>query len=249
MADVFALMRDHFEGTPYDMTKGVDAGPFGSPLRCRPIDWTVDDTAYAWERPISTQQTGFSFVSQSRSWLPNPIGGVYWYGVDDTYTSCYVPLYCGITDLPKSYTVGSMERFSWDSSWWVFNFVANYANLRYVDMVKDIQAVQREFEEKFLAFQPVVEKTALASFNSDPALAIRFLTEYSVTNAEKVVERWRELALDLLTKYNDGYVRDENARPQEKGYPQTWLRQTAGSAPGLRLEEKPTDLPESTLVD
>ena len=107
LSDVFSLMRDHYEGTPYDMRKGIDAGPYGSPNRWRPMQWEVDSVEYVWERPISTQQTGFSFVSQSRSWLPDPIGGVYWYGVDDTYTTCYVPLYCGINDVPEAYTKAS----------------------------------------------------------------------------------------------------------------------------------------------
>ncbi|MEJ2580220.1 MAG: C69 family dipeptidase, partial [Acidobacteriota bacterium] len=162
VADVMALMRDHYEGTPYDMTRGVDAGPFGNPNRWRPISWEVDGTSYTWERPISTQQTGFSFVSQSRSWLPDPIGGVYWYGLDDTYTSCYVPLYAGINRLPQSFTVGRIDRFSWDSAWWVFNFVANIANLKYAYMVEDILVVQRELEGRYLAMQPVIEETALA---------------------------------------------------------------------------------------
>ena len=87
LSDVFALMRDHFEGTAYDLTRGVDAGPYGSPHRWRPLDWQVDSVDYTWERPISTQQTGYSFVSQSRRWLPDPIGGVFWYGLDDTYTT------------------------------------------------------------------------------------------------------------------------------------------------------------------
>ncbi len=96
VADVFALMRDHYEGTDYDMTKGIDAGPYGTPNRWRPMTWMVDSVEYTWERPISTQQTAFSFVSQSRAWLPDAVGGVFWYGLDDTYTICYVPLYCGI---------------------------------------------------------------------------------------------------------------------------------------------------------
>jgi len=96
------------------MTKGIDAGPFGCPVRYRNLTWKVDGVEYSWERPISTQQTGFSFISQSRSWLPNPIGGVYWYGVDDTYTTCYVPLYCSINDLPEPFTKGDLQDFSWD---------------------------------------------------------------------------------------------------------------------------------------
>ncbi len=250
VADVFSLMRDHFEGTDYDMTKGIDAGPYGSPLRCRPMGWSVDGVDHAWERPISTQQTGFTFVSQSRSWLPDPIGGVYWYGVDDTYTTCYVPLYCGITELPESYTVGSLGQFSWDSAWWVFNFVANYANLRYVDMVEDIRTVQGELEGRFLKLQPAVEKTALELSRSDPDLMIRYLTDYSVSHAELTVERWQDLAEHLVTKYNDGYVKDERGRAQEQGYSETWLRKVLSTRPEqFRLKEKSPDVPESQLVD
>ncbi|MCK4814396.1 C69 family dipeptidase, partial [bacterium] len=226
-----SLMRDHFEGTAYDMTKGLDAGPYGSPLRCRPIDWTVDGVPHAWERPVSTQQTGFTFVSQSRSWLPNPIGGVYWYGVDDTYTTCYVPLYCGIAELPESYTVGGLKRFSWDSAWWVFNFVANYANLKYSYMVKDIQKVQAALEGQFISLQPIIEKTAIDLYKKDPELLVQYLTNYSVTNGEMVVKRWIELGEFLLTKYNDGYVKNERGRPRGVGYPSEWLREVLKSKP------------------
>ena len=249
-ADVFSLVRDHYEGTDYDMTKGLDAGPHGTPNRWRPIDWTIDEVAYAWERPISTQQTGFSFVSQSRSWLPNPVGGVLWYGVDDMYTTCYVPLYCGIDDIPESYTVGSLGKFSWDSAWWVFNFVANYANVRYAPMIQDIQAVQSELEGNLLALQPAVERTAVELAQTNPELMTRYLTDYSVYHAELVTKRWRELGEDLLTKYNDGFVKDENGRPQEVGYPETWLRRVIHERPGqFRLKEKADDVPESKLVD
>ncbi|MCK4303605.1 MAG: C69 family dipeptidase, partial [Candidatus Eisenbacteria sp.] len=120
LAEVFHLMRDHYEGTPYDMTRGIDAGPYGTPNRWRPMTWEVDSTEYVWERPISTQQTAYSFVSQSRGDLPDAVGGVLWYGVDDTYFTCYVPLYCGIDAIPHSYTVGRRSCFSWDSAWWVF---------------------------------------------------------------------------------------------------------------------------------
>jgi dipeptidase len=225
LQDVFALMRDHYEGTDYDMTKGIDAGAFGSPNRWRPMVWEIDGVKYSWERPISTQQTGFSFVSQSRSWLPNAVGGVLWYGVDDTYTTCYVPLYCGMDKVPPSFATGDLRKFSWDSAWWVFNFVANYANLKYSYMIKDIQAVQSELEGSFMAMQPVVEKAALELAGKDQGLLTRYLTDYSVGHAESTVDRWRELGEFLLTKYNDGYIKNEEGRPEELGYPEGWLRE------------------------
>ena len=250
VGDVMSLMRDHYEGTDYDMRKGIDAGSHGTPNRWRPIDWIVDDVAYAWERPVSTQQTGFSFVSQSRSWLPNPIGGLLWYAVDDTYTTCYIPLYCGIDALPESFTVGGLQQFSWDSAWWVFNFVANYANVRYSLMIEDIQAVQSDLEGNFLALQPAVERTALELAKSDPKLMTRYLTDYCVSHGELVVRRWRELGEYLLTKYNDGYVKDAEGRPQEVGYPEEWLRRVLRAHPDqFRMKAGPEDVPESKLVD
>lgn len=224
LARVFDLMRDHYEGTPYDMTQGLDAGPYGAPDHWRPMGWEIDDESYTWERPISTQQTGFSMVCQSRDWLPDPIGGVTWYGLDDTYFTCWTPLYCGIDAVPPSYERGSMDHFSWDSAWWVFNFVSNYANLKYAPMVQEVQAVQNELEGGFLDLQPAVEQTAVALAATNPDLMRRYLTDYSIQHAEAVTDKWRELGEYLVTKYNDGYVQDDHGRPQEVGYPSEWLR-------------------------
>jgi dipeptidase len=249
-ADVMGLMRDHYEGTAFDMTKGIDAGPFGSPNRWRPIYWKEDDVEYSWERPVSTQQTGFSFVSQSRSWLPDPIGGVMWYGVDDTYTTCYTPLYCGIDAIPESFANGNIRKFSWDSAWWVFNFVANFANLKYSYMIQDIQAVQKEIEGTYFKMQPSVEKTALDLQKQDPELAKEYLTGYSVSQGESMVRQWKTLGENLICKYNDGYVKDENGRPREVGYPESWLKKVTGERPEqFKLKENIKETPESQLVD
>ena len=168
-------------------------------------------------------------MSQSRAWLPDPVGGLFWYGVDDAYTSCYVPLYCGIDALPKSYMGGSNNKFSWDSAWWVFNFVSNYAYLKWSYMIPEIQACQKDIESNFLALQPAVEKTAIELLKTSPNLATRYLTDYSVMHAEQTVGRWRELAEHLITKYNDGYVRDIQGKYPEVGYPETWLRRVLRS--------------------
>jgi dipeptidase len=250
LSDVFSLMRDHYEGTPYDMTQGVDAGPYNTPYRWRPMEWEVDSVTYMWERPISTQQTGFSFVSQSRDWLPDPIGGVFWYGVDDTWFTCYTPLYCGITEIPKSYTVGSLQDFTWESAWWVFNFVSNFSNLKYSYMIKDIQAVQQELEGFYIEMQPRIEQMALEISESDHDLMVEFLTRYSVDNAENVVDRWRELGEHLIVKYNDGYVKNEKGRPEEVGYPESWLEKVIKKRGDYyKLPQKEEDVPESVLID
>jgi len=189
--DVFALLRDHYEGTEFDMTKGENAGAFDSPYQKRS------------ERSISIRGTVFSIVTQSRASLPDPIGGVLWYSPDDTYFACYTPLYCGINAIPEIYTVGDRNKFSWDSAWWVFNFVANFANLKYSSMVKDIQAEQRDIEENYITLQPTIEKTAAEFLRINPELMTHFLTNYSVSSSEQLVNRWRKLAEMLITKYID----------------------------------------------
>jgi len=183
--DVMELMRDHFEDTEFDMTKDVGAGPFELPYRWRPMEWELDGQKYLHERAISTQQTGASFVTQSRSWLPDPIGGIIWFGMDDSYSSVYVPFYCGIQEVPKAWgeESGSFDEFSWDSAFWIFNWVANTAYGRYRDMISDIQTVQRELEGKFIAEQPEVEGNAIKLYEQSLFQAREFLTKYSASQA------------------------------------------------------------------
>ncbi len=240
------LMRDHYEGTDFDMTMGVDAGPFGNPNRWRPMGWEQDGAKYTWERPISTQQTGFSVIAQCRRDLPDMIGGCLWYGVDDTYTTVWTPLYAGIDDLPGPFATGRLSSFSWDSAWWIFNLVANYACLKYDYMIEDIRAAQDELESGLDAMQPAVEETALELHADDPAAAAAYLTTYSVSTGERVFARWRDLAGELITRYNDGYVRTKG-RPEEVGYPEPWRSDV------LRLRPEqfklPADQPDSLQTD
>src|SRR3989339_28396 len=237
--DVISLMRDHFEGTPYDMTKGVAAGPYGCPVRWKNLTWKVAGdtvTEYGWERPTSTQQTAFSFVSQMRNFLPREIGGVFWYGVDDTYSNVYMPLYCCMTRPPEPFTIGSISDFSLESGWWVFNLVANLAYTKYSYIIKDIQKVQSELENKFHATQPAVEKAALELEKTDRALMVDSLTDYSVTQADNTFYRWRDLWRFLVMKYNDGYINDVNVangrHPQGVGYGDEFLKAVIKDKPG-----------------
>jgi len=241
--DVMAFHRDHYEGTPFDMTKDLTAGPYGAPDRWRPIDWKVDGKDYSWERPISTQQVGFIFVSQSRSSVPDAVGGVYWYGMDNPFTNFFVPLYTSITDAPEAYTKGSMQAFSRDSAWWTFNFVANYANLRYSDMIQDIQKVQKDIEDLEFDLQPAIEQAALNLMSSNPQMIPVFLTRYCLSNAQMNLDRWWKLADFLVTKYNDGYVHDGQGRPREAGYPEKWLREEIKKYPEkfILKEKQKTD--------
>ena len=207
--DVINLMRDHYEGTELDMTKDPGTGPFGSPYRWRPMEWKVDSVTYVHERAISTQQTGFSFVAQSRSFLPNPIGGILWFGLDDTYLTCYMPVYCGIKQVPNSVKVGDGDMLTWsdNSAFWVFNQVSNQCYTRYSDMIVDLQKVQSQLENQFQSLTPVVDQAALALWNSGKKeLALQYLTDYSVNQVESSVKKWRDLGHFLLIKYKDGNV-------------------------------------------
>ncbi|MCK9463844.1 MAG: C69 family dipeptidase [Proteobacteria bacterium] len=224
--DVQELMRDHFEDSPMYLGTGIGAGPYKMPYRWRPMQWKHKGKEYIHERATSTQQTGFSFVAQSRGWLPDPIGGILWFGVDDTYMTVYVPMYCGITEAPRAFAVGTADfkTFSWDSAWWVFNFVANWTYSRYSDMIKDVQIVQREIEGEFQARLPEVDATAVKLYKAAPETARSFLTRYSAEQTEKTVTRWRKLGEQLLVKYLDGNVRDEKGGITHPAYPEDWYK-------------------------
>jgi len=240
VADVMGLMRDHFEGTPFDMTKDAGAGPYELPYRWRPLTWEVDGVEYLNERAVSTQQTGFSFVAQSRSWLPDEIGGVLWFGVDDTASTVYLPVYCGVREVPSAYAAGngSLTDFTWDSAFWVFNWVANFSYLRYDLMIQDVRVVQGELEGRFLSEQPGVEAAALELHQRSPRLAIDYLTDYTVRMGEMVHDRWRRLGEELLVKYIDGNVKTPTGEITQPGYSEAWYRRIAEEE-GDRLQVKP----------
>ena len=211
--DCMALMRDHFEGTPMDMTQDVGAGPFHCPYRWRPMDFEVDGQRYVHERAISTQQTGFSFVAQCRSWLPSKLGGVLWFGVDDTYSTCYCPVYCGVTQVPLCFEEGngSMSRYSETAAFWLFNRVANFCYLRYDSMIVDVQRVQRELENDFVSAERKHAERWAQEDNENRL--INQLNRFSNERAELMMRRWRELDQLLLMKYIDGNIKTvENGR-------------------------------------
>jgi dipeptidase len=228
--DVMEIMRDHYEGTPMDMTQDIGAGAYNCPYRWRPMTWKVDGVDYFNERAISTQQTGFSFVAQCRAWLPAPIGGVLWFGVDDSYSTVYAPMYCGMTSVPETFAVGNgaMMKFSENSAFWVFNQVSNYAYTRYKDMIPEIRKVQKELEMKFIQEQvPIIDKKADELYKKSPKKAVDFLTTYSVNTGNDVVKRWKELYGYLFTKYMDGNIKTPdgnklNPKVKQPGYSDEW---------------------------
>ena len=179
--ELMDFMGDHYEGTPMDMTTDAGAGPFGMPYRWRPMHWEVDGVTCLNERAIATQQTGFSFVSQSRSWLPDPIGGILWFGVDDAATTVYVPMYCGILDVPDCFREGNGDLlvYSDQSAFWIFNRVSNMCYLRYNYMIPDVKMVQQELTQKFFNYTPAIDQAAIMLLQKDPMLGRRFLTDYS----------------------------------------------------------------------
>lgn len=231
-ADVFSLMRDYYQGTPMDMSKDPGAGPYENIIRWRPLTWEVDGKTYFNERAISTQQTGFSFVAQMRSQLPNPIGGILWFGVDDTYTTVYSPMYCGITEVPQSFAVGkgAIMRFDPDAAFWVFNQVSNFAYTRFDVMIKDIQKIQSELENNYFAFTSSIDDAALKLYNKDKDMAIKFLTNYSVNTGNNTVEVWKRLYAHLFTRYMDGNIKtyvpgEQNPAVDQPGYSEGWYKQ------------------------
>ena len=235
--DCMALMRDHFEGTPMDMTQDVGAGPFHCPYRWRPMDFEVDGKQYIHERAISTQQTGFSFVAQCRKWLPNPLGGIIWFGVDDTYSTCYCPVYCGCTQVPVCFEEGngSMSRYSETAAFWLFNRVSNFCYLRYDSMIVDVQRVQQELENTFV-LDEIAHSKRWAQEDNEHRL-VGELNRFSNDRAEKMMRRWKELDQLLLMKYIDGnikHVKDGKIEttptgvvryPQQPPYPAWFYRQ------------------------
>lgn len=223
--DIMAIYRDHLEGTDYDLTKGLAAGPFANPNRfstpkaVRPEGRKNLD----WERAISMFRCSYSFVSQSRSWLPDPVGGVLWFGEDAPDTTVYVPVYCGTTKIPKGWSEGSRHEFDPNSAWWAFNFVNNWANLKWNYIIKDINAEQARIEGKFFADQAEVEKKAADLYKADPAKAVAFISDYTYDNMEMVQNDWWKLAWKLVGKYQDGYVMTPEGKQKSVGYPTEWL--------------------------
>ncbi len=240
LQQVFGLMRDHFEGTPMAMTDGLGAGPFALPYRWRPMEFKVDSLTYLNERAIATQQTGYTFVAQSRNWLPDPIGGIFWFGVDDADGCVFAPMYCGMTAIPESYRTGngSMIQWSENSAFWTFNLVNNWAYTRYNMIHPEIEQYQKELEEKHMAESAATDAKAAALFSTDPEAAVALITGFSVETGNALVATWKAFFHYLFMKYMDGNLKKSDGRklldngngkgipppPSHPGYGKAWER-------------------------
>lgn len=250
LSDVMSFMRNHYQGTELDKTQDVGAGPFGSPYRCNPLYWEYNGVKCFNERSTETVQTGFSFIAQSRNWLPDKVGGIIWFGVDDTGSTVYTPFYCSISEVPIEYRVGNgdMLTYSDNAAFWVFNRLAHFKYLFYNRVIGDIQKVQNELENGYQEQVKAVDNQAVEMLKNDGEMeAIAFLTDFDAKAAANTIKRWKELDNYLLVKYLDSNVKQEEngefirnghgypVKPKQPGYPDSWKKQVIEET-GTRFE-------------
>lgn len=207
--DMIEFMGDHFEGTKMDFRKDPGAGPYELPYRWRGLTWKIDGKEYFNERSTSTQQTAFTFIAQGRSQYPDPIGGILWFGVDDSYFTVYNPIFCGITSIPKSYQegFGNLMKFEKDAAFWVFNQVSNLAYTRYNTIAPIVKNEQSIIEDKFVKSIDIISDAASKLYKVDSALGIDYITDYSINQAENTVKKWQNLYEYLFIKFVDGNIK------------------------------------------
>ncbi len=254
LREVMAAMRDHYEDTPLDMRNELGAGPFHLPYRWRPMEFTVDSVMYLNERAIATQQTGYSFVAQSRSWLPDPVGGIFWFGVDDADGCVYAPMYCGIREIPQSYARGNGSMISWspNSAFWTFSQVNNWAYSRYDLIHPEVEKYQAELEKRLLRETEIVDDKATMLYRENAISGIGYVTDYSVYTGDLLVSKWNKFYQYLFMKYIDGNVKQTNGfelldngngkgvpkKPSQPGYGSDWERKMVeGTGGRLRVPE------------
>ena len=239
VADMERCMRDHYEGTPFALDSDIGGGIWQMPYRPTPLSFQVDGKRYFNERPVSTQQSGFVYVSQMRSWLPREIGGVLWFGNDDANMVAFTPVYCCTTAAPSCYNTPGADalNFSSDNAYWVCNWVSNMVYPRYSQMFGSLQQVRDSLDASYLQLQPSVEAEAQRLHAQSPAQAVAYLNRYTTDKAEQMLTRWKQLATYLIVKYNDMIVKPEKdgrferspyglgARPQRPGDPEKYARE------------------------
>ncbi len=240
--DVENVMRDHYEGTPLSVADGSDIGGgiWEMPYRPTPLMYKVDGKQYFNERPVSTQQSGFVFVSQMRSWLPREIGGVFWFANDDANMAAFTPVYCSMTERPECYNTPGADalHFSKKNAYWVCNMTSNMVYPRYSLMFPTLKEVRDSLDNSYFAAQAGVEKKAQELYAQNPQAAVKYLNDYSVEKAQQMLARWNQLFEFMVVKYNDMIIKptDKNgtfektpyglgARPARPGYPEKYAKE------------------------
>ena len=240
--DVENVMRDHYEGTPLSVADGSDIGGgiWEMPYRPTPLMYKVDGKQYFNERPVSTQQSGFVFVSQMRSWLPREIGGVFWFANDDANMAAFTPVYCSMTERPECYNTPGVDavHFSKKNAYWVCNMTSNMVYPRYSLMFPTLKEVRDSLDNSYFAAQAGVEKKAQELYAQNPKAAVKYLNDYSVEKAQQMLARWNQLFEFMVVKYNDMIIKptDKNgtfektqyglgARPVRPGYPEKYAKE------------------------
>ena len=240
--DVENVMRDHYEGTPLSVADGSDIGGgiWEMPYRPTPLMYKVDGKQYFNERPVSTQQSGFVFVSQMRSWLPREIGGVFWFANDDANMAAFTPVYCSMTERPECYNTPGVDavHFSKKNAYWVCNMTSNMVYPRYSLMFPTLKEVRDSLDNSYFAAQAGVEKKAQELYTQNPQAAVKYLNDYSVEKAQQMLARWNQLFEFMVVKYNDMIIKptDKNgtfkktpyglgATPVRPGYPEKFAKQ------------------------
>lgn len=224
--DLMRVNRDYLEGTRFDLTKGLAAGPFGTPTRYptgkeqKPENRKNND----WDRSISLFRCSYSFVGQIRDNLPDEIAAIAWFGLDQPHTTVYMPIYAGAKKIPASYQVYDRAKFNMESTFWAFQLVQNWSDLKHSYMIKDIQAKQQALENTFFKEVPQIDKEFMKVYDpKNPAKGVELITKFVDGNMVKVHNEWWNLAWELIGKYSDGYVITPEGKPGVVGYPTEWL--------------------------
>jgi len=228
--EVMDFMRDHLEGTDLDMSKDAGAGPFNTPYRWRPLTWKVDGVSYLNERTTATQQTGFSFVAQLRNWVPDEVGAINWFSVDDAASSVYFPMYASSTKIPETFAVGNGKIMEFSkSAFWVFNQVSNLAYTRYSEIHPEIRKKQKALEEKYKAFTGVIDNAAMSLLKTDKARTTEFITEFSCNQGDNLTKEWTKFYGYLFAKFMDGNIKTkdgnmQNPKVKQPGYSKAYYK-------------------------
>ena len=222
--DVMNLTRDQFEGTPFDPARGLQGGPFANPNRI-PYGFELDGKRYPTARIIGVNRAEYVTVTQVRDWLPDPIGGIVWLAFGAQDTSCFMPLYSGINEIPHSFEIGDHWKFNRDSARWAFDYVDFHTQVVYSYAIQDVREAQKRWEKTAVDRTPQVDELARKIYKEDPEEAGKYLTDYCLNNAHRVVDAWWELGNDLLVKYNHLWIYDtENRKRKSLEYPDWWLK-------------------------